>query len=126
MVSLLVAPRAACMLCRGWRWLLPVFFRGGFMDRSTGAAAIARCLGVVRGDWCPARALWDDELGARERRVFLVAAGLPMPLSEKDWRELSEEARSRVKAAMLRFHRRFSGLLEKLAAVEEGANHVHG
>jgi hypothetical protein len=86
-----------------------------------GAAAMAQCLAMVRGEYEPAKALWDGEFSEKERRVFLVAARLPDALRFRVWRELTPAARGELKRVMVRFHRRFSGLLARVVCEGEGA-----
>jgi len=85
-----------------------------------GAAAMAQCLAMVRGEFEPARALWDDEFSERERRIFLLAARLPDMLRFRVWRDLTPGARADLKRVMVRFHRRFSGLLARVVCDGEG------
>lgn len=96
------------------------------VDTNTARAALQQCLGTVYGEYSPAQELWDDEMGEQERRIFLSAARQPVQFAGRRWKEMSPESRWALKAAMLRFARRFTVLLSKLVIIEGDETHVRG
>lgn len=84
-------------------------------DRPDGLTA---CLSMVGGtEYTPEKTLWNDEMNRQERRIFLIAARLPMTWDNRAWQELTDMGRVEVRKSMLRFKKRFFPLLSGLGEV---------